>query len=166
MANVVGHITGNTYTQITWPVAELLMVIGIISSSLFPLSAIFPMNLSCVLMLQVNSSFSFRLFPVSRVLGQRRPVSLTSWPQEPILRLRKSSRLTREVRANIYGWKLTLFSIMKVILWKYIFLPILHYFLSLFLRHHHSAWQESRGRHLRRHVWNVPEGLGVFALGK
>lgn len=36
------------------------------------------------------------------------------------------------------------------------------HFHSLF----HRTWQESRGRCLRRHVWNVPEGLGVFTLGK
>lgn len=58
----------------------------------------------------------FLFFPVSRVQGQRRLVSLTSWPQDPILRLKKSLLLTREVHANTHGCKLTVFCVMKLIL--------------------------------------------------
>lgn len=58
MANVVGHITGNTYTQITWPVAELLMVIGIISSKPFP----FISNIPYELILCIDASGEFFIF--------------------------------------------------------------------------------------------------------
>lgn len=112
------------------------MVIGIISAkpSSSSCSAIFRMNLSCVLIALGELGrmmLHFLFFPVSRVQGQRRLVSLTSWPQGPILRLKKSSLLTREVHANTHGCKLTVFCVMKLIMWKYAVLPITFSFTFL-----------------------------------